>query len=380
MKTGKLMGIFLASAVMLSGCALETAGTNPGNTAVVELQESALNAPQKTEVVRGDIQVVTYCDAQIGPKVEQLKFPREGRFGEYLVSLGDTVKEGDILAVSDTEEYKEAIEQQEKELEQLTTTYEYQRRSKENEIAIKKQQLDEVYSQLKVLVYGTQEYAEVCRMAGEYDLEMKTLQLELEHLKETYELERPYYQKKLDELRRESTGNLIKAPFDGEIVALQEIEHGGPVSTELYCVAVADTSKVYARVEYVSDSVLSQMVRATLWKDGEEYEAVSVPMEYSHYMELKNSGETMYSEFEIVSSASQVKHGEYGKLKLIMEEKQDVLMLPETAVYYSGGNYYAYKDVDGEPVRCVVKIGSKDGIRVEIKEGLEEGETVYVQE
>jgi len=265
-------------------------------------------------------------------------------------------------------------------LKQLTATYEYQKASKENEIAIKKQELEEVYKKLESLRYPAVEFTLACQEAGKHDLEMKTLQLELEHLTEIYEFELPYYQKKLKELRKESTGNVIKAPFDGVIVALQEMEYGGPIYSGMYYVAVADTSKIYARVEYVSDSVLNEMVRAVLWKDGEEYEAVPIPMEYSHYVELKNSGETLYSEFEIVNSDSKVNHGDYGKLKLIMEEKQNVLMLPETAVYYSGGNYYVYKDVNGEPIRTVVKIGSKDGIRIEIKEGLEEGEVVYVQE
>ena len=380
MKTGKIIGIFLAGAVMLGGCAEEAMGENANEEVIVELQNSALNAPQKTEVIRENIQVVTYCDTQIGPKIEQLKFPKEGVFGEYCVNLGDTVKEGDVLAVAATEELQEVIEQQEKELKQLTATYEYQKASKENEIAIKKQELEEVYKKLESLRYPAVEFTLACQEAGKHDLEMKTLQLELEHLTEIYEFELPYYQKKLKELRKESTGNVIKAPFDGVIVALQEMEYGGPIHSGLYYVAVADTSKIYARVEYVNDSVLNEMVRAVLWKDGEEYEAVPIPMEYSHYVELKNSGETLYSEFEIVNSDSKVNHGDYGKLKLIMEEKQNVLMLPETAVYYSGGNYYVYKDVNGEPIRTVVKIGSKDGIRIEIQEGLEEGEVVYVQE
>lgn len=380
MRTGKRIGIFLICAMMLSGCANQTMGETAGRTTVVELQESTLDAPQKTEVVRGNIQVVTYYDAQIGPKVEQLKFPKEGIFGEYYVNLGDTVKAGDVLAVPASEDFDEAIEQQQKEVDKLTAAYDYERVSKENEIAIKEQELNEVYNRLKVLEYGTEEYTVACQQAGEHDLALKTLKLELEHLKETYEVELPYYQKKLDKLRQESAGNEIKAPYDGVIVALQEIENGDAIDKGMYYVAVADTSVTYARVEYVSDSTLNQMIKAVLWKDGAEYETVPVPMEYSHYVELKNSGETMYSEFEIVNGNSQIKHGDYGKLKLVMEEKQNVLLIPETALQYSGGNYYAYKDVDGAPVRTVVKVGSKDGLRVEIIEGLEEGDLVYVQE
>jgi len=368
------------SAVVLSGCAKEAVGGNAGKTTVMEWQASQWDAPQKTEVIRGNMQIVNYYDAQIGPKVEQLKFPQDGLFGEYRVNLGDVVKEGDVLAICASEELETAIDKQEAFLENLTKTYEYEKLSKENEIAIKKLELEEIYEQLKSLQYHTEAYTVACQRAGECDMAKQVLELELEHLKEKYELELPYHQQKLKKLRQESTGNVIKAPFDGVIVALQEMEYGGAVDNGMYFVAVADISVTYARVEYVSDSVMNEMDRAILWKDGEEYETVAVPMEYDHYVELKNSGETMYSEFEIVNAGSGVEFGDFGKLKLILEEKQNVLMIPETALQFSGGNYYAYKDVNGESVRTIVKVGSKDGIRVEIKEGLEEGDLVYVQE
>ncbi len=380
MKTKKWIGILLMGAVVLTGCAKETVGGNTGKTTIMELEESQLDAPQKTEVLRGNMQIGNYYDAQVGPKVVQLKFPQEGLFGEYHVNLGDVVKEGDVLAVCASEELEKAIEEQEAALEHLTKTYEYERVDKEKEIAIKKLELEEIYKQLESLAYHTPAYTAACQRAGECDMAKGILELELKHLKQTYELELPYYQNKLKEMRRESTENIIKAPFDGVVVALQEMEYGGAVDSEMYYVAVADTTVTYARVEYVSDSVLNQMVGAVLWEDGEEYEVVAVPMEEDHYVELKNSGETMYSEFEIVNAGSGVEFGDFGKLKLIQEEKQNVLMIPETALQFSGGNYYAYKDVDGEPVRTIVKIGSKDGIRVEIKEGLEEGDLVYVQE
>jgi len=55
-------------------------------------------------------------------------------------------------------------------------------------------------------------------------------------------------------------------------------------------------------------------------------------------------------------------------------------MIPQTALLYSGGTYYVYKDVEGQPQKVIVKTGTRDDIRVEITEGLEEGDLVYVQE
>jgi len=163
-------------------------------------------------------------------------------------------------------------------------------------------------------------------------------------------------------------------------VALEDAMYGEGIDSGLYYVALADTSVTYARCEYVSGSKLKQVVGTTLWQDGREYETVPIPLEDAFYMQMRNNGEEIYSEFQVVDSDADVQYGDYGKVKLITEEKKDVLMIPQTALLYSAGNYYVYKDVEGQPQKTIVKTGSRDNIRVEITEGLVEGDLVYVQE
>ncbi len=376
MKKLKTLGILLAGAVALGGCGDSATKSD----VIVELKESALNAPQTAEVVRGDMQVAAYYDAQTGPRVEQLTFAEEGVFGEFFVELGDTVKEGDVLATPAMENLEKAIENKEKELENLDRTYEYKKASLENEIAIAKKELENVYSILDTLEYYTPEYTETCRQAGNYDEQRRKLELQLKQLKETYDLERPHCVAELQKLREESEGNMIKAPFDGTIIALASAEYGTAIDKNLYYVAVADTSVTYARCLYVSLTVLNQLENVVFWMDGKEYEAVSIPMDHDYYMATINNGEDAYSEFLISDPDGEISYGDYGKIKLVTSKLQDVLLLPETAVQSAGGNYYVYKDVDGKHERVSVKVGSKDGINVEILEGLEEGDVVYVQE
>lgn len=377
MKIKRLLALILVSAFVLGGCGGEESVVKKD---VVELQESALSAPQVVEVVRGDMQIVTYYDAQIGPKIQQLKFERDGVFGEYHVQIGDAVQKGDVLATPVTDEYEEQIEACEKALEQLQVTYNYNKTSIQNNIAIVKQQMASIYKQLEKLEYGTEEYYQACRDAGERDEELKILTLQLTQLEETYALELPHYEKLLREARKECTGNVIKAPFDGVVVALEDAMYGEGIDSGLYYVALADTSVTYARCEYVSSSKLKQVIGTTLWQDGREYETVPIPLEDALYMQMRNNGEEIYSEFQVVDEAADVQYGDYGKVKLITEEKKDVLMIPQTALLYSAGNYYVYKDVEGQPRKTIVKTGSRDNIRVEITDGLVEGDLVYVQE
>ncbi len=375
MKTLKWFGILLVSVLALGGCA-----GNAGQQVVVELKETALNAPQKTEVIRGDIRNVLIYDAQIGPKVEQLTFEEEGSFGEFLVQLGDTVKEGEVLALPAMDNLDQSIENKEKEVENLTRTYNYQKTSLENSLEIAKKQLEDIYDRLENVEYLTAEYTRMCTQAGNYDEQRRKLELQLKQLQETYDLQLPYYQKQLAALREERDGNKIIAPFDGTIIALDEVEYGTRLDSNRFYVAVADTSVNYARCESVSITILNKLEKIVFWMDGKEYDAVSIPMPHDYYMVTKNSGETAYSEFDVADPNGELSMGDYGKIKLIYEEKEDVLLLPETAVQSSEGEYYVYKDVDGNHERVTVTVGCSDGINVEIIEGLEEGDVVYVQE
>lgn len=376
MKMSKWLGILLISALLCGGCG------NQENIedVIVEVTESAINEPQKATVIRGDLQVVEYYDAQIGPRVEQLTFGEDGTFGELCVQLGDAVKVGDILATPAVKNMDQALEDKEKELENLTVTYNYQKATLENDIAIAKQELENIYDILEDLEYLSEEYTANCIKAGEYDEQRKKLELQLKHLQETYELELPYCQKQLERLRKESNGNMITAPFDGTVVALAEAEYGDTINTEQYYVAVADTSVEYARCEKINDIVLRQYEKAVFWKDGIEYEMTHIPMDYDYYMETQNNKETAYSEFEIVDPDGAVSIGDYGKVKVILKERKDVLLIPENTLILSGLDYYVYRDADGVYEKVPVKIGATNGINVEILEGLEEGDVVYVQE
>lgn len=374
MKIRRVIGIFLLSVMALTGCGQETSqGT------IIELKESALNRPQKVTVVRGDMCIATYQDAYVGPRVEQLSFAEDGLFGEFHVQLGDVVRKGDVLATPATENLEKSIESLEKEIEGYNRTYLYRKDSLENSIAIAATRLEQAYAEIDEAHYPSPEFSAACKRAGTYDEQRKKLELELKQLTETYDLELPYKQQKLQKLRKKCEGNNIVAPFDGTVIALAETEHGAGISKDLYYVALADTTVSYARCKIVSSTTLNRLQDIFFWKDGKEYRVTAIPMDYDYYLETRNSNEDAYSEFEILSPDEDITMGAYGKMKLVTEYRKDVLMLPETALKLTGGNYYVYKDTDGQYQQIVVKVGAKDGIYAEILEGLEEGDVVYVQ-
>lgn len=385
MRTGKRIGKCLAGAAalaissLLAGCAQKEAEPE-----IIELQGEAFSETQKTAVTRGDLRITASYDAYVGPWVEQLTFQEEGSFGSYRVRLGDEVQQGTVLAAPATEEIEEAVRDREKELENLTVTYEYQKSSLENQIEIAQLELDNVYNELKVLEYPSEKYTEMCAQAGAFDEQRRRLELQLAQLTETYELEKPHCEKQLQRLREKLNGNVIRAPFDGVVVALagdgDSFSYGAAIDTSLYYVAVADPGVACARCENIPTAILEHAQKVVFWKDGKEYDVTYVPRDEEYYRVTGNYGQQAYSQFQVTDPEGEIAFGDYGKIRLIVTEKKDVLLLPATTVRSVGGVPYVYKDVDGKPQRFTVKTGSSDGIQVEILEGLEEGDVVYVQE
>ena len=96
-----------AAAVLavLLGC------TSCGTKEVVpELLDSAAVSVDTAEVVKGTFYDVEVYDSAVVPAVETASFVSGGVLEEKKAKLGDTVKKGDVLALLDTEELEEQIE------------------------------------------------------------------------------------------------------------------------------------------------------------------------------------------------------------------------------------------------------------------------------
>lgn len=366
----------LAALVLLAGCGAK----NTEVETIIELTASALEKPQTVTVERGDMEMAVALDAYVGPKVVQLSFKEEGTFGEFSVGIGETVEKGDVLATPYTKELDEQVEAKQKELDELIAEYDYQKATMENNINIINRRMDKVNDQISWTSEGSPRIDQLEAQLRQYDEQKRRAELQLEHLTETYDLQRSRCEEQLNELKEKSSGNVITAPFDGVVVALADAEYGDAINSDYYYVAVADQSVLHARCAYVGQGTINVVSDVVFWKDGVEYPVSYVPMEEETYREMNNNQEDIYSEFVIEDATGAVITGDYGKIRLVVVQAEDVLMVPETVILTDAGNTYVYKDAEGKREKVDVEIGSKDGIYVEILEGLQEGDVVYVQE
>ena len=81
---------------------------------------------------------------------------------------------------------------------------------------------------------------------------------------------------------------------------------------------------------------------------------------------------------DVTGSPSGVYGGSSATLSIITEELQDVIVVPTTAIHYSGDSTTVTLDADGQKVTRTVVIGATSGGDTQVTSGLAVGDKVYV--
>jgi len=93
---------------------------------------------------------------------------------------------------------------------------------------------------------------------------------------------------------------------------------------------------------------------------------------------LDEASKTMMAEAEIANPKSELRPGMYARARIAMERKPDVLLIPAAALVSGKGQDFVFTVSDGRAKRVAVKAGFRDGVSVEILEGLAPEQTVVL--
>ncbi len=105
-------------------------------------------------------------------------------------------------------------------------------------------------------------------------------------------------------------------------------------------------------------------------------EIASLPVNLIHWD--RNSPKIYHSTIKLKKQDSRLVSGMSVQVEIINRELKDVLFIPIEAVFEEGGNYFVYKKSLGNPKRINIRIGAANDNFVEILEGLEESDVVYL--
>lgn len=360
----KLAALILVMA-LLAGCAAEEAPTP-------ELMEPVGVQSDMATAYVGEIYNIVHFDASVVAYVEELCFEVDGDIETINVYPGKWVEEGDVLIELDQRETEKRAEQLRRELEYAEQDNAYTDAMTELDIKMLETELRQMQAQ----------GADAKQIALKEN-EIKQKQTDLEQARLLREPELKVKREELAGLEASLDKNVLRAPFSGRIVYEKSITQGTHVAAYSPVLFLADDNRLSIRSEYVTEGRLKSASRLYAKIGGREYELAGKPIDQEEYIATVLAGETVMTEYEIlgVTDGDEAPEaGQYAAVCVVSGYIPDALLVPSGAVLRDATGRYVYVDEDGERVKRAVKVGMSTDALIQITEGLEEGETVYVKD
>ncbi len=178
-----------------------------------------------------------------------------------------------------------------------------------------------------------------------------------------------------------SNSTLI-SPFNGVVVSISDNITPGVNIALSDTIVVADISrfKFIAQVDEVDYGKITLGQKAEISLDAFPDEVFEGNVSYIGKSGVKTAGGgvTIPIEIHFDAKGNNMVVGLSGDVEFIVEEKNNVLVVPREYVKNSGGNSFVYVMKNGNQEERTVKTGLSTLSQIEIIEGLEEGEEVFL--
>jgi len=187
----------------------------------------------------------------------------------------------------------------------------------------------------------------------------------------------------LDTARKNLDSATLKAPFDGTITAINIIT-GQTVAANTVAMSIADLDhlQIQANLPEVDAVQVKVGQRAQITLDAISTQTISGQVTKIALIGTVTQGVVNYPvTINLDPTDLPVKPGMTASINIIVDERKNVLMVPNRAIRSLGRNqgYYVEVMVEGQIIQLPVTIGLSNGTMTEVTgTGLREGDTVVV--
>lgn len=361
-KTSVILALVLAL-----GC---FAGCQSENSAAPELLEPVGVRMDTAEVQYGDIYTIKVFGGSVVPYVEDLDFQVDGYLGEVLVNIGDTVEAGQPLVRLDYEDLQEQIDTLAAQIAYDEQIGQWNDRQAEIKVEIAKLELAELEED--PLTENKTIKAKL--------LEIEQLEIDRRQAQELRQIQLDQQKAGLAALQEELVGVEVTAPFSGTVVYITQAGIGDKIASFSPVASIVDNSRLTIISEPMSNSVLEGADQIYAEILGQRYDITHIPMEQEEYLQRLLAGDDLYNEFAVNNPSDALESGQYAAVTIIDNYRENVLVVPVNSLYRDEKGHYVYRVIDGARVRQDITVGITTDIEVEVLEGLEEGDVIYVKE
>lgn len=330
-------------------------------------------------VKKGNIQKMTLYDTYVIPYTEELAFERDGVFSRFHVRIGDKVKQGQILAELDNEDYLEQIKKLKDKIADTKKQYEAKINRMYDEIMINEiilETLDKSLNEEQNEDNKVKIHEDIITRQADNTILNEKIKLE----KDLMEVELLRLQEELEEASKLSSQSQLVAPFDGEIISVSHWAREGYYQRqENPVIGIADTKVKMVTCKYISETDIDSYLDYYFFKDGKKYPITYVPYDPEEYSAIVLNEGVPISTFVFTEEAVDVEISDWGIICMVKESRENVLTVPIDAVMRDSTGSYVYVLENGKRLKRMVSTGLSDTISIEIVEGLMEGENVFTE-
>lgn len=353
--TAHLLAVILA--VALPGCGSD----------VPKLLEPIGSDENVVEAVRGEMYNMTATQTSVVPQMQYVRMGSgQGLVKDIPVSLGDQVQTGDVLVELDGSGLESQVAQIDEEIEEMTKANEYLNALAETQIQVAQLELE------KLRAEGASQEAIDAKSAEVTTRQDRLSSDRVEQEKELAELQ-------LQKMEGGYSGTPLTSPCNGTVAALRAGSIGDTIESGAAVAAIAVEGSKQLRGEYVAEEVLNSAHEVYAIIGGERYEITPSPYSQNELSMLTMFESTLYGSYYL-NDADDVEYGEMASVVVVTDYREDVLYIPDNALYSDVDSYYVYVQTDdGERERHDVEIGFQWNNAVEILSGIEEGAVLYAK-
>ncbi len=381
----RLVLLLFFGAILLAGCASQ-ASFGDAITAGEPTPVPTPIVPSKPvyQVTRGEIVYARRFFGRITPIVTQdFSFALDGRVAEVYVDAGVDVQQGDLLARLHTAALENQLLDAQEELAIATSIFE----SADNQVRYdsRRATLNLEMAQLRldhaIAITNAAPTPDETLNINLLTIQRDLAQLAIDELTEGVDPQLRFdvtrAQKRVDEINAAIANAELIAPMSGRLTYFAP-DPGEPALAGDAIATVADLSLLEITDEMDADdlSELAEGMPLTIQRasiPGTVYSGsiASLPSPYG-----LSTDEFVHVAFDEQPPADEFKVGDRMSFTVVIEERQDALWLPSSAIrQFSGRNFIVVQN-EGIQQRVDVRLGLEGDGRVEILEGAEENQTV----
>lgn len=315
-----------------------------------------------------------------------------GRIESINVKAGDMIEIDDILIQLETDSLETQLLQQEISLEKLILNYNQNISNIERSIYLANIELDELNKKIEKLKKAIASIPEGISIQDIMpnamdDLEsledrIKWKEFEIEGEKKRYhntydmmELDVKAAELQIDILQSELEKTKLVSPIAGRVVWVTSSKIGEYIYTYSNLVRIADITKLKLRYtgDNVSDFKMEDRVEVKI--DDNEYVGVVVMNPSTAPFDADENIKKSVL-IDVKGLPSTVKLGDSARISLLLDSKEDVIVIPRDLLHGFMGQKTVYVLEDGIKKDRNVQVGIETSTEVEIVKGLEIGEKI----